>query len=47
MLYDEYKDMKTNEIADEVRRRIVEVIEKNTLSEKVNSTYKLKFHSED
>ena len=29
MLYDEYKDMKTNEIADEVRRRIVEVIEKN------------------
>lgn len=27
--YDEYKDMKTNEIADEVKRRVVEVIEKN------------------
>lgn len=29
MLYEEYKDMKTNEIAEEVRRRIVEIIEKN------------------
>lgn len=29
MLYDEYKDMKTNDIAEEVKRRIVEVIEKN------------------
>ncbi len=29
LVYEEYKDMKTNEIADEVRRRIVEVIEKN------------------
>jgi 1-acyl-sn-glycerol-3-phosphate acyltransferase len=29
LLYDEYKDMKTNEIAEEVKRRIVEVIEKN------------------
>lgn len=27
--YDEYKDMKTNEIACEVQRRIIEVIEKN------------------
>lgn len=29
LLYEEYKYMKTNEIADEVKRRIVEVIEKN------------------
>ena len=29
LYYEEYKDMKTNEIADEVRRRIVEVINKN------------------
>lgn len=29
LLYEEYKDMSTNEIAEEVRRRIVEVIEKN------------------
>ena len=29
MMYEEYKDMKTNEIAEEVKRRIVEVIEKN------------------
>lgn len=29
LLYEEYKDMKTNEIADEVRNRIVDVIEKN------------------
>ena len=29
ILYEEYKDMKTNDIAEEVRRRIVEVIEKN------------------
>ena len=29
MYYEEYKDMNTNEIAAEVRRRIVEVIEKN------------------
>ena len=29
LLYEEYKDMKTNDIADEVKRRIVEVIEKN------------------
>ncbi|MBQ8804067.1 MAG: 1-acyl-sn-glycerol-3-phosphate acyltransferase [Tyzzerella sp.] len=29
LYYEEYKDMKTNEIAEEVRRRIVEVIEKN------------------
>lgn len=29
LLYEEYKDMKTNEIAEEVKRRIVEVIEKN------------------
>lgn len=27
--YEEYKDMKTNDIAEEVKRRIVEVIEKN------------------
>ena len=30
MLYEEYKDMKTVEIADEVRRRIEKVIEENT-----------------
>ena len=29
LYYEEYKDMNTNEIAAEVRRRIVEVIEKN------------------
>lgn len=29
LLYEEYKDMKTVEIAEEVRRRIVEVIDKN------------------
>lgn len=29
LLYEEYKDMKTNDIAEEVKRRIVEVIEKN------------------
>lgn len=29
LLYEEYKEMKTNDIAEEVRRRIVEVIEKN------------------
>ena len=29
MMYEEYKDMKTNEIAEEVKRSIVEVIEKN------------------
>ena len=29
LMYEEYKDMKTNEIAEEVKRRIVEVIEKN------------------
>ncbi len=29
LLYEDYKDMSTNEIAEEVRRRIVEVIEKN------------------
>lgn len=29
LLYDEYKDMKTNEIAEEVKSRIVEIIEKN------------------
>lgn len=29
MLYDEYKDMKTVEIAEEVQRRIAETIEKN------------------
>lgn len=29
MMYEEYKDMKTNEIAEEVKRRIEEVIEKN------------------
>ena len=29
LLYEEYKDMKTNDIAQEVKRRIVEVIEKN------------------
>lgn len=30
MYYEEYKDMKTTEIADEVRRRIETVIQKNT-----------------
>ena len=34
MLYEEYKDMKTNEIAAEVKRRIEEVIEKNTSEQK-------------
>ena len=29
MMHEEYKDMKTNEIAEEVKRRIEEVIEKN------------------
>ena len=29
LMYEEYKDMKTNDIAEEVKRRIVEVIEKN------------------
>ena len=29
LYYEEYKDMNTNQIAEEVRRRIVEVIEKN------------------
>ena len=29
IMYEEYKDMKTNDIAEEVKRRIVEVIEKN------------------
>ena len=29
LYYEEYKDMKTNEIAEEVRKRIVEVIKKN------------------
>ena len=45
--YEEYKDMKTNDIAEEVKRRIVEVIEKNKLNEKLNSTCKTKFHTED
>lgn len=31
LLYEDYKDMSTNEIAEEVRRRIVEVIEKNVM----------------
>ena len=30
LLYEEYKEMSTNEIAEEVRRRIIRVIEKNT-----------------
>ena len=34
LLYEEYKDMKTNEIAAEVKRRIEEVIEKNTSEQK-------------
>lgn len=29
LMYEEYKDMKTNDIAEEVKRRIVEVIKKN------------------
>ena len=29
LLYEEYKEMNTNDIAEEVKRRIVEVIEKN------------------
>ena len=34
LLYEEYKDMKTNEIAAEVKRRIEEVVEKNTSEQK-------------
>lgn len=34
MLYEEYKDMKTNKIAAEVKRRIEEVIGKNTSEQK-------------